>query len=130
MSITEKLSRKPTRSQYKAVTIFGVTAIVGTIWIGIATDDGPTPPPAASSGLGKAPAWQMCIDAAQAQVQHPTTFHADPWSASWHDTGEGPASLTATFKAKNSFGLELKYKLRCLFDRAELTNVSVSEAGS
>lgn len=81
-----------------------------------------------SSGLTRTTAWQICTDAAQAQTVHPSTFDADPWSSTWNDSGEGPASLTTSFVAKNSFGLELNLQVRCLFSGTKLTDVKVDEA--
>lgn len=58
---------------------------------------------------------QMCIDAIKSRVNHPSTL--DIHSITGYGTrvaNNGNREVIQTFSAKNSFGLELKHRARCL----------------
>jgi len=71
-----------------------------------------------------------CENAAKSSATHPSTvdFSRIMDVAFWARE-DGRASLESTFTAKNSFNLELKYKIRCLFDSNTLIEANVVEAG-
>lgn len=65
---------------------------------------------------GRTEAAQMCKRLIENNVVHPSTLGVNLFDVDYQKfETTGAASVTMNFKAKNSFGVELKYKARCLF---------------
>lgn len=58
---------------------------------------------------------QMCIDAIKSRVNHPSTLDVNTFTGyGTRVANNGNREVIQTFSAKNSFGLELKHRARCL----------------
>ena len=68
----------------------------------------------------------LCEQYARSWAKHPSTvnftYRGDEKRA------DGHTLVNTTFTAKNSMGFELKFDIRCLFDRNRLLDASISEA--
>ena len=66
--------------------------------------------------IGKSVAIPLCDELVKKSLTHPSTFDPSMWSYSVKDGMFGALVVTFDFKAKNSYGLELSYGARCVFD--------------
>lgn len=70
-----------------------------------------------------------CEQAAKAKATHPSTVDFSRFlDVAYSARPDGRVSLTSSFLAKNSFNLELKFNIRCLFDGNTMIEATVSEA--
>jgi hypothetical protein len=70
-----------------------------------------------------------CEKAAKAAATHPSTVDFSRFmDVAYSVRGDGRVALDSTFTAKNGFNLELKYRIRCLFDGRTYIDSSVVEA--
>lgn len=70
-----------------------------------------------------------CEQAAKRQATHPSTVDFSRFlDVSYSARPDGRVALTSSFSAKNSFNLELKYKIRCLFDGNKMIEATINEA--
>ena len=58
----------------------------------------------------------VCQHEVKKKLTIPQTFKMGFWGTSYHPFASGRVKQTFGFKAKNSFGLELKYNASCLFE--------------
>lgn len=71
-----------------------------------------------------------CEQAVKAAATHPSTVDFSRFlDVAYSAREDGRVALDSSFTAKNSFNLELKYRVRCLFDGMTLIESTVSEAG-
>ncbi|OWJ78726.1 hypothetical protein [Haematobacter genomosp. 1] len=85
---------------------------------------GPSPP------IERSAAISACEQGARASATHPSTVSFSRFiDVTWTTWNSGRARLASTFTAKNSFNLELKYQISCLFEGNRLLDIQVSEAG-
>jgi multidrug efflux pump subunit AcrB len=68
-----------------------------------------------------------CRNAARRMVSHPSTFKPSVLDQSVYRAPSGNLVVTAGFKAKNSFGLELSMRARCVFDENGMGTPEISE---
>lgn len=70
-----------------------------------------------------------CEQAAKSAATHPSTVDFSRFmDVSYMAREDGRVALDSSFSAKNSFNLELKFKIRCLFDGNTLIESNVVEA--
>lgn len=79
--------------------------------------------------ISKGDAYNACETATKKRVNHPSTVEMSMMAMDLQDLGDGNTQFRTTFTAKNSFGLELKFKVVCDFFGEELTDVGMVEAG-
>lgn len=83
----------------------------------------------AKSHINKSKATNLCENYAKSKASHPSTVDFSRiMDLSIYETPNGRTSVTSTFTAKNSFNLELKHKISCLFDSNGIIEASISEA--
>ena len=83
----------------------------------------------AAAHLAKDRAIDLCEAYATSNATHPSTVSFSrvlDLAVSEHPTGR--TTVASSFTAKNSFNLELKYKIRCLLDSDGLIQANVAEA--
>lgn len=69
----------------------------------------------------------LCDEMAKATLTHPSTFDKSIWR-SGVSVDDYKITVISGFSAKNSFGLELKYKAVCVFnDKPELVDFTITE---
>lgn len=69
----------------------------------------------------------LCDEMAKATLTHPSTFDKSIWR-SGVSVDDYKITIVSGFSAKNSFGLELKYKAVCVFnDKPELVDFTITE---
>ncbi|NTH51607.1 hypothetical protein G6L09_11560 [Agrobacterium rhizogenes] len=78
--------------------------------------------------IGKGDAALACETEAKAQATHPSTVDFSHFlDVAYSARPDGRVALDSSFTAKNSFNLELKYRIRCLFDGMKLIEATVIE---
>lgn len=83
----------------------------------------------ATQNIGQQAATAICEQAARSAATHPSTVSfSQVTDLSFHPSASGRSRVLSTFKAKNAFGLELKYSISCLFDGGDLIETLISEA--
>lgn len=70
-------------------------------------------------------ALQACRDAAIAASLNPLTVGFAILTATYGAHPSGRADVVSTFTAKNGLGVDLSFKIRCLFDGADLIETSI-----
>lgn len=71
-----------------------------------------------------------CERAAKAAATHPSTVDFSRFlDVAYSAREDGRVALDSSFTAKNAFNLELKYRIRCLFDGQTLIESNIAEAG-
>ena len=83
----------------------------------------------AAQHIDRSRAIGLCESYAKLNTNNPSTFefsHVMDLAVSEHPNGR--TTVTSSFTAKNSFNLELKYNIRCLFDSSKLLEAAISEA--
>ena len=84
---------------------------------------------AAKESLGRAAAVEACEAAAKRAATHPSTVSFSRiWDLAYMPHVSGRARVVSSFTAKNGFGLELKYRIDCLFDGAQLIETQIAES--
>jgi hypothetical protein len=84
---------------------------------------------AAVKPISQGDAVLACEKAAKAAATHPSTVDFSKFlDVAYSARGDGRVALDSTFTAKNGFNLELKYRIRCLFDGRTLIESNVVEA--
>lgn len=79
--------------------------------------------------IERAAALQICEQAARTSAKHPSTVSFSRFmDVSWVTWPSGRAKLASTFTAKNSFNLELEYRIGCLFEGTHLIDIEINEA--
>ncbi|MBG77476.1 MAG: hypothetical protein CL570_00385 [Alphaproteobacteria bacterium] len=69
----------------------------------------------------------LCKKAVLAVANHPSTVKYAIIGARHYNLGEDGVGIKTTFKAKNSFGLEIKNEVACLFENGALTDIRIQE---
>lgn len=69
-----------------------------------------------------------CMQAAKSASAHPSTVEFSTSAVSYSLAKDGTIILTSFFTARNSYNLELKYRIRCLFDGKKLVGTRINEA--
>lgn len=83
----------------------------------------------AVSAIPQADAVIACEQAAKARAMHPSTVDFSRFmDVAYMMRQDGRVALDSTFTAKNAFNLELKYRIRCLFDGQTLIEANIAEA--
>jgi len=78
--------------------------------------------------IAKLDAIDVCQKAILARASHPSTVEFPTFDYDFRDAGDGSSKLLMSFKAKNGFGLELKYDAECDFFGHAVKAVLMSEA--
>ena len=85
---------------------------------------------AAVKPISRGDATIACEQAAKAAATHPSTVDFSTFlDVAYSAREDGRVALDSSFTAKNSFNLELKYRIRCVFDGQTLIESSIAEAG-
>lgn len=85
--------------------------------------------PTAPTNIDQATAVRLCEEYAKANATHPSTVKfSRVMSLSVTEHANGNTTVLSTFTAKNSFGLELKYDIRCLLNSNGIIEGSIVEA--
>lgn len=83
---------------------------------------------AAAQNISKAAATDACEQAVKSAAMHPSTVSfSRVLDVAFLPHASGRSRLLSSFTAKNSFGLELKYRVSCLFDGTQLIETSIAE---
>lgn len=77
--------------------------------------------------IDKMAAFYACQEAIQARSAHPSTVSVSLMDYEFTVDDVGNSNARSTFTAKNSFGLELKFRAVCSFEGTSLSNVIVEE---
>ncbi len=70
---------------------------------------------------------KLCFDYVRAQAIHPSTVDFSIFSLSINNYPNGNTLVVTTFTAKNSFNLELNYKVKCMLDKNGLVDANIFE---
>lgn len=82
----------------------------------------------AKANISKGAAITACRERAKQLANHPSTVDFSVlMDAAYTAHGGGRTTLISTFTAKNSFNLEQKFKIRCLFDGGNMLESTVNE---
>ncbi|GAJ97023.1 hypothetical protein RRH01S_29_00510 [Rhizobium rhizogenes NBRC 13257] len=118
----------PSKSKLRDPVFFVTCDPVGTafnVWLR-PTDIGKTV--ANVAPIGKGDTTLACETEAKAQATHPSTVDFSHFlDVAYSARPDGRVALDSSFTAKNSFNLELKYRIRCLFDGMKLIEATVIE---
>lgn len=124
-------SSMESKAQKKAV--FFVNCGEGTNSVNVYFDakraDDPTPF-RAPGHIDQTRAIELCEAYSKANATHPSTVDFSRFmdlAISEHPNGR--TQVISSFTAKNSFNLELKFRIRCLFDENGMIEANISEAG-
>jgi len=83
----------------------------------------------AKKHINKSKATRICEGYAKSHANHPSSVNFSKFmDLSVYETPNGRTRVTSSFTAKNSFNLELKYKISCLLDSNGLIEGNISEA--
>jgi hypothetical protein len=83
----------------------------------------------AKKHINKSLATDICESYAKSNAAHPSTVRFSRiMDLAAYETPNGRTRITSSFTAKNSFNLELKYKISCLLNRSGLIDASINEA--
>lgn len=83
----------------------------------------------AAKHIDRGRAIDLCESYVKSKTNHPSTFSFSrvmDLAADEHPNGR--TSIWSSFTAKNSFNLELKHNVRCIFDSSGLIEANISEA--
>lgn len=84
---------------------------------------------AAAKHIDRGQAIGLCESYAKSKTNHPSTFSfSRVMDLAVNEHPNGRTTITSSFTAKNSFNLELKHNVRCLFDGSGLIEANFSEA--
>lgn len=125
------IARSPSRSKPGKPVFFvtcGKGASAFNVWFE-PSDIGSGRTFAATQNIGQAQAIQACKSAAMDAATHPSTVDfSSILDASFHPHASGRSRVLSTFTAKNSFGLELKFRISCLFEGNVLEETLIGES--
>lgn len=83
----------------------------------------------ATTPISESDAVIACEQAAKAAATHPSTVDFSRiMDVAYSARQDGRVALDSTFTAKNAFNLELRYRIRCLFDGKAMVESTVVEA--
>ena len=83
---------------------------------------------AAVRPVGRAAGAEACEAAAKAAANHPSTVSFSRiMDLAYQEHPSGRARVVSSFTAKNGFGLELKYRIDCLFEGSRLIETQIAE---
>ena len=83
----------------------------------------------AKKPLDQTEAVDLCESAAKRAAQHPSTVSFSRISGlSYNAHASGRSRVVSSFTAKNSFDLELNFRIDCLFDEATLIETNIAES--
>ncbi len=83
---------------------------------------------AAIRPIGRAAGADACEASAKAAANHPSTVSFSRiMDLAYQEHPSGRARVVSSFTAKNGFGLELKYRIDCLFDGSRLIETQIAE---
>ena len=83
---------------------------------------------AAIRPIGRAAGAEACEASAKAAANHPSTVSFSRiMDLAYQEHPSGRARVVSSFTAKNGFGLELKYRIDCLFDGSQLIETQIAE---
>ena len=127
---TGTLSKSPSRSR-PGKPVFFVTCNTGAdvfnVWFE-PSDVAAGRTFAATPNIAQAAALQACEAAVKSAATHPSTVRfSRVMDVAFTRHASGRSRLLSTFTAKNSFGLELKYRVSCLFDGYTLIESLIAE---
>lgn len=128
---TSSMTLSPSKSKPNDPVFFvtcGSGASVFNVWF--RPSDGNTNAAfTAREPLDRNSATDLCESAAKQAAQHPSTVSFSRlWDLAYQPHVSGRARVVSTFSAKNSFNLELKYRIDCLFDGPNLIERTIEEA--
>ncbi len=84
----------------------------------------------AAKHIDKATAISLCETYARNAATHPSTVDfSRVMDLAINEHPNGRTTVNSTFTAKNSFNLEIKFRIRCLLDATGLIEAAVNEAG-
>ena len=84
----------------------------------------------AAKHIDKATAISLCETYARNAATHPSTVDfSRVIDLAINEHPNGRTTVNSTFTAKNSFNLEIKFRIRCLLDATGLIEATVNEAG-
>lgn len=84
----------------------------------------------AAKHIDKATAISLCEQYARSAATYPSTVDfSNVMDLAISEHPNGRTTVNSTFTAKNSFNLEIKFKIRCLLDATGLIEAAVHEAG-
>ena len=84
----------------------------------------------AARHIDRSEAILLCERYAKSAATHPSTVDFSRFlNLSVYETPNGRTAVRSSFTAKNAFGLELKYGIRCLLDRTGLIEANIWETG-
>lgn len=82
----------------------------------------------ATPNIAQGPAVDACEAAVKSAATHPSTVSFSRiMDLSFDQAPSGRSQVLSTFTAKNSFGLELKYRVSCIFDGYLLVETAIAE---
>jgi len=82
---------------------------------------------AATPNIEQSSAIALCEIAAKEAAMHPSTVNFSTADAIFSQHPSGRSRLIASFKARNSFNLELTFRISCLFDGGTLIETLIAE---
>lgn len=128
------VAKSATESEAQGKPVYFVNCGGGATSVNVYFDaqraDDPTPF-RAPGHFDKARATDLCEAYAKQQASHPSTVDFSRFmdiAISEHPNGR--TTVMSSFKAKNAFNLELKFKIKCLFDESGFIEGQIWEAGS
>lgn len=84
---------------------------------------------AAKSSIAQPNAVDACEQAAKLAANHPSTVDfSRVWDMAFMPHISGRATVLSSFTAKNGLGLEIKHRIKCLFDGTELIETVIAES--
>ena len=82
---------------------------------------------AAIRPIGRAAGAEACEASAKAAANYPSTVSFSRiMDLAYQEHPSGRARVVSSFTAKNGFGLELKYRIDCLFDGSQLIETQIA----
>lgn len=83
---------------------------------------------AALKNIDHGQANKLCKEAVIKDANHPSTVDYSMLNAGFKDWPNGRTRVETTFKAKNSYGLEIKHNVSCLFEGGVIIDLQIKEA--
>ncbi|WP_072389835.1 hypothetical protein [Hyphomicrobium sp. CS1GBMeth3] len=77
----------------------------------------------------KSRALTLCSRYAKSAARHPSTVSFSGWGSRVTVNADNSADVTASFTAKNSFGLELEHRIACRVTPSGEVTAAITEAG-
>lgn len=128
---TSSVAKSATRST-SGDPVFFVTCNLGTSAFNVWFRPSDTPSSVTFTRiepLAKNAAVAACEAYSKSVATHPSTVRfSHIWDMAYMQYPSGRARVVSSFSAENAFGIELKYRIDCLFDGLNLLEVSIVEA--